>query len=677
MAQLNKSQLSALTDNYIFENTTELVTATHVNELIHDIIDSYPNSIDNPPVFISGTSGNYSIRAKNPSNINAIGDYSYAEGYNTSATGSTSHAEGDSTTAYGESSHVEGNASITYGAYSHAEGLQTFAIGDSSHSEGEATIASGYTSHSEGLQTFANGDYSHAGGQYSSANGTNSFVHGNNSQANGESTIVLGDNITASGDNTTYVDNLNIKTIPSGISVNNIGYDSDGNIIQGTTGGGGSLNSTEIAFGSSSNTITSSSSLIWKNNRLGIGIDPQGVFDVLGASNTRIILNDASNYMQLYGSSGDDTIYFDYSNHVLYIYAGDNSSYQQSSSAFDFYNGVFSIHNLGGNGDGLVGVDNSGLLNFTSLSTFSTGDTYTTGFTYSDNVLSIKQNLDQPQLNVLIDTMTGLTVNGTLSATTFVGGFPVLTLDEVLIEGNISSQEIIISDLINYESRFQHVGILWVNLSTSGSVNLNFSSVVNNLQIDIPSDKTSGTYVMALTSDIANRNISSAPIGSTDDSLYYNIGAEVVVAGTNDNYLCLNNTTTAAIWVNKNSEYTPSYSSAGGSSITSYPSMYVIDGDYITIYFRFDIAFGVFTLDTVTMDISLPTNGSNAILPLNNFASNNVVHGSTSTDTGVNDWIYINMYSSSGNKVIVLDLRVTAPSTSGTVTGSVRFKWNN
>jgi hypothetical protein len=55
---------------------------------------------------------------------------------------------------------------------------------------------------------------------------------------------------------------------------------------------------------------------------------------------------------------------------------------------------------------------------------FTTTDTFTTGFTYTNNNLTIKQNQGQPDLNVLINTMTGLTVNGSLvsnsiSATTY------------------------------------------------------------------------------------------------------------------------------------------------------------------------------------------------------------------------------------------------------------------
>jgi hypothetical protein len=45
-------------------------------------------------------------------------------------------------------------------------------------------------------------------------------------------------------------------------------------------------------------------------------------------------------------------------------------------------------------------------------------NTYVTGYTYTNNKFTIKQNNGQPDLYANIDTMTGLTVNGNLSATT-------------------------------------------------------------------------------------------------------------------------------------------------------------------------------------------------------------------------------------------------------------------
>jgi hypothetical protein len=79
------------------------------------------------------------------------------------------------------------------------------------------------------------------GGSGSTASGNYSFVHGSNSIANGISTIVLGSNITGNTDNTTYVDNLNIKTVSTGTSIYNLGIDSNGNVIIGTTGISGDI----------------------------------------------------------------------------------------------------------------------------------------------------------------------------------------------------------------------------------------------------------------------------------------------------------------------------------------------------------------------------------------------------------------------------------------------------
>ena len=75
----------------------------------------------------------------------------------------------------------------------------------------------------------------------------------------------------------------------------------------------------------------------------------------------------------------------------------------------------------GATGAGLVGKFLSGTTNgFTlaDISSISGVDTYTTGFTYSNNTATIKRNLGQPDLSIIINAMTGLTVNGTLSATT-------------------------------------------------------------------------------------------------------------------------------------------------------------------------------------------------------------------------------------------------------------------
>jgi len=75
----------------------------------------------------------------------------------------------------------------------------------------------------------------------------------------------------------------------------------------------------------------------------------------------------------------------------------------------------------GVSGSGLVGKFLSGTTNgfvLSNIADIAGVDTFTTGFTYSNNVATIKRNLGLPDLSITIDTMTGLTVNGVLSATT-------------------------------------------------------------------------------------------------------------------------------------------------------------------------------------------------------------------------------------------------------------------
>ena len=95
----------------------------------------------------------------------ASGPYSHAEGYNTDASGSYgSHAEGNNTTASGQDSHAEGQDTIASGTDSHAEGGSTIASGSASHAEGQSTTASNRSSHAEGYNTTASAIGSHAEG---------------------------------------------------------------------------------------------------------------------------------------------------------------------------------------------------------------------------------------------------------------------------------------------------------------------------------------------------------------------------------------------------------------------------------------------------------------------------------------------------------------------------------
>ena len=170
-------------------------------------------------------------------NTLASGSLSHAEGFNTLASGNISHAEGFNTIASGTYSHAEGGVTTASGTRSHAEGVSTTASGVNSHAEGSGTLASGGNSHAQNSSTIAGGNSSHAGGTSSTATGLASFIHSSNSLVTGDRSVVLGgQNITGTTDDTVYVPYLNIRDLATGTSVNNLGVDSNGNVVVGSSG---------------------------------------------------------------------------------------------------------------------------------------------------------------------------------------------------------------------------------------------------------------------------------------------------------------------------------------------------------------------------------------------------------------------------------------------------------
>lgn len=128
----------------------------------------------------------------------AIGDYSHAEGHDTTASGESSHAEGDVTAAYGYASHAEGTSTTASGSASHAEGAGAKASGTNSHAEGRLTTASRDYSHAEGDRTTASERSSHAEGRYTTASGDCSHAEGDNTTASGDYSHAEGEGAIAS-----------------------------------------------------------------------------------------------------------------------------------------------------------------------------------------------------------------------------------------------------------------------------------------------------------------------------------------------------------------------------------------------------------------------------------------------------------------------------------------------
>ena len=145
----------------------------------------------------SSSTANYLTIVGKPElgDIKISGDYSHAEGKNTTASDEASHAEGYGTKASGDYSHAEGESTTASGQGSHAEGAGTTASGSESHAEGSGTTASGGSAHTEGSFTTASGSSSHAEGNYTTASGLSSH-------AEGQDTIASGNHAHAEGQDT-------------------------------------------------------------------------------------------------------------------------------------------------------------------------------------------------------------------------------------------------------------------------------------------------------------------------------------------------------------------------------------------------------------------------------------------------------------------------------------------
>ena len=437
--------------------------------------------------WVSGSTGNYSIKAKNDSGLDATGNYAVAEGEGTLASGISSHAEGGitissgqyshaegsyslasgnqshaegfSTSATGITAHAEGNYTIAGGNYSHAEGNYTIASGNSSHAEGNYTIANGNYSHAEGESTIASGDYSHAGGDNSVASGTTSFVHSSNSFTNSDYSAILGgynniipygiinsiilggDSITATTSGTTFVEGLNIKntqndnSITRLLTVDNTGLvkyrDVSTIIVSDTYVTGATYNNNIFTYtnntGGTFNVLFNQVTGLTVNGDLSATTYYNLPTDIrvtggTYSNGTIVFTNNTGGTFNVTGlfKSSDDIyttgLTFNPSNYDLSISRNDGTSLTQNlailATDMTVTGGTYNPSN------GVATFTNNTGGTFT-VSGFLTGmtDTYVTGFTYSDNLFTIKQN-GQSDLTATINSMTGLTVNGGLSATT-------------------------------------------------------------------------------------------------------------------------------------------------------------------------------------------------------------------------------------------------------------------
>lgn len=124
--------------------------------------------------------------------IGTVGNYSVAEGENTTASGYLSHAEGYRTIANAYGSHVEGSTSQANGGFAHAEGGATKANGTSSHAEGSFTIAVGAYSHAQNERTITSKKAQTALGTYNTEDTSSTTTHPSGTAAYGKYAVIVG-----------------------------------------------------------------------------------------------------------------------------------------------------------------------------------------------------------------------------------------------------------------------------------------------------------------------------------------------------------------------------------------------------------------------------------------------------------------------------------------------------
>ena len=110
----------------------------------------------------------------------ATGQYSHAEGLQSSASSQGAHAEGSFTIANNTAAHAEGNSCLAGGEYSHSEGSLNIVSGQSSHAEGSSNSVSGSCSHAEGFNNVIGSSfkYAHVEGSYNIVSGDNQHIMG-------------------------------------------------------------------------------------------------------------------------------------------------------------------------------------------------------------------------------------------------------------------------------------------------------------------------------------------------------------------------------------------------------------------------------------------------------------------------------------------------------------------
>jgi hypothetical protein len=418
-------------------------------------------------------------------NTQALGDTSHAEGGSTLASGQFSHSENYGTQAIGNTSHAEGFITIAIGGNSHTEGQQTTAFGINSHAGGNRSIASGNTSFIHSSFSNVTGDRSVLLGGQNLSGASNDTVYvpyfNIHNLFSGTSIYNLGvDNKGNVVSATTVIVNTNFVPLTGTTSANTITGPLNFNIPT-NAGIGSTTGSFAVGYNKNLNNLfdntqgTYSASYwdatqnymqyLYRNPNDGsidnvsceLNMTPYNfdlnVSNYLSGNLSRILLTDKTITLSSTNSGFSGVTYESTTgNYVLTNQTGLSILHRNANdirypivTGISFNNSTYDLtikrndnisltSNLGilasdmtvtgGTYNSITGVatftNNSG--GSFNVSGFLTGftDIKTTAFTYSNNVFNITQS-DNSKYTAVINTMTGLTINGSLSATTYLG----------------------------------------------------------------------------------------------------------------------------------------------------------------------------------------------------------------------------------------------------------------
>lgn len=184
--------------------------------------------------FISGSSGNNSIKIKGVVSTDATGDFSFA-------LGSQNQALGDHSFVFGLNNSVDSQYSLAFGVNNSVSGISnsyTFGSNNTINFENSFIVGNSNVSNDRynfilGSGNVTNDDFNYILGDNNNISGMRNLIFGNGHILDNtlNSAIIGGDGITGTSNNTVYVPALNIRDINSGPSVVDIGVDANGYVV--------------------------------------------------------------------------------------------------------------------------------------------------------------------------------------------------------------------------------------------------------------------------------------------------------------------------------------------------------------------------------------------------------------------------------------------------------------